>query len=158
MKPIKKDKLYYIKISLYKVATSLYFWALIFSVILDLRYNEKPDIIAIVKDGSLVSVVMYLFYIAFFVVMFYIIRFLTSTTKPIFNNEIINQVNELIDGASLKIYIITPYFNIGNVFIEKLLQANNDGVEIIIIHNTSENDKIEFQRIFNRLAPYGIKF
>lgn len=135
-----------------------YFLAFIYTILIEASLGKMEHINAIIKSKD-ISQIIYLiyFYIAAFIIIL-IYRKLFSTSDIIFNIDIINKINDIIRYADKNIIIVSPYFNIGNNLMEDLICKAKEGISIVIIHNSTENTKSEFQKQYLRLSQNGVKF
>lgn len=135
-----------------------YLLALLYTVLFELSFGKMESINAILsgKEISKAIILVYIYIAALIFVLF--TRKLFSTSDTIFNTDIITKITDIIRYAKKIIVIVSPYFNIGNNLMEDLISKVKEGTEVIIIHNSTENIKSEFQKQYLRLRQSGVKF
>lgn len=124
---------------------------------IDYFYKDSTAIKALMKLDIGIALSILIYFLASLIVIAILAK-LFSTADPIFNNKIIEKINKIIDESNKRLVIVSPYVNMGNTLVEKLISRAKSGVEITIYHNTSELQKAEFLGQFSRLSSAGVKF
>lgn len=70
--------------------------------------------------------------------------------------EISSKIEEIIKKSKKKLVLVSPYLQISNIFLERLKDASNRGVNIKIVYGKDNLNKLEFKQLssLNNLDLY----
>jgi PLD-like domain len=90
-------------------------------------------------------------------VAWHLVRKIFSITDFIVETELRTKIDDIIYEAKEYVYIISPYLNPGNLLIESLIKTSRSGIDVILIHHSSQLKKYKLSNDLNRLIDAGVK-
>lgn len=82
---------------------------------------------------------------------------LVTKTKFTADVELKRHIDELIRGADLDLFVVSPYLEMGNSLMEPLVKAAKDGVHVVLIHHSSQLKKHNVRTWLERLKTAGVE-
>jgi hypothetical protein len=152
---------------LYKLLHLTFRWIIVnppvFSILLFLRiisfhnWKELNQIVQQFQTSLFLGIGELIFALAACFLMALGLEYLATKTSFITTSKINDKINQLMDHAAIRLYIVSPYLNPGNVTLEALERAGRRGVDVRMIHHSDQLTKPFARAMLERLQAAGVK-
>lgn len=81
---------------------------------------------------------------------------LQTSTEFCADSQLKAQIENLVDSAQEYMFVVSPYLDPGNVVLESMIRASNDGINVTLVHHSSQIRKPSSRDWIVRLIRAGV--